>query len=47
MGTSKGYKMPSGGNWEPLKREATDFVKNDGAGSVAPKTLLRDYVHFK
>jgi hypothetical protein len=47
MGTSKGYKMPSGGNWEPLKREATDFVKNDGAGSIAPKTLLRDYVKVR
>jgi len=47
MGTSKGYKMPSGGNWEPLKREATGFVKNDGAGSVTPKTLLRDYVKVR
>jgi hypothetical protein len=47
MGTSKGYKMPSGGNWEPLKREATDFVKHDGAGSVAAKALLRDYVKVR
>ena len=47
MGTSKGYKMPSGGDWEPLKREATVFAKNDGAGPVAPRTLLRDYMKVR
>jgi hypothetical protein len=47
MGTSKGYKMPSGGDWEPLKREATQFVKQEGAGSVTPRTLLRDYIKVR
>ena len=47
MGTSKGYKMPSGGDWEPLKREATAFAKGNGAGSVVPKTLLRDYLKVR
>jgi hypothetical protein len=56
MGTSKGYNMPSGGDWTPLKREATRFVKQgEGGGNgdpqnpsprpVAPEVLLRDYVH--
>ncbi len=39
--------MPSGGDWEPLKREATEFVKHEGAGSVAPRTLLRDYMKVR
>jgi hypothetical protein len=30
MGTSKGYGMPAGGEWTPLKIEANKFVKNDG-----------------
>jgi hypothetical protein len=33
MGTSKGYNMPTGGDWTPLKREATKFVKTGGDGS--------------
>jgi acetyl-CoA acyltransferase len=36
MGTSKGYSMPTGGDWTPLKQEATKFVKEDGQGSVTP-----------
>jgi len=47
MGTSKGYTMPSGGNWEPLKREATDFVKNGSTASSSPKPLLRDYLKVR
>jgi hypothetical protein len=44
MGTSKGYRMPTGGDWTPLKTEATNFVKDGGHGSVAPEKLLSDYL---
>ena len=54
MGTSKGYDMPSGGNWTPLKREATKFVKDPVSAAsnggdtnptaVSPEVLLRDYL---
>jgi hypothetical protein len=44
MGTSKGYDMPSGGNWTPLKTDATSFVKNEGRGSVSSAKLLADYL---
>lgn len=44
MGTSKGYDMPSGGDWTPLKTDATSFVKNEGRGSVSPGKLLADYL---
>jgi hypothetical protein len=55
MGTSKGYNMPTGGDWTPLKREATRFVKEgEGGGNsqpqspipkpIAPEALLRDYI---
>jgi hypothetical protein len=44
MGTSKGYKMPTGGDWGPLKREATDFAQNVGLKPVNPQSLLRHYI---
>ncbi len=47
MGTSKSYSMPSGGNWEPLKREATAFVKDGARTSVAIRPLLRDYLKVR
>jgi len=36
--------MPVGGDWTPLKREATDFAQSAGSGSVAPQSLLRHYI---
>jgi hypothetical protein len=47
MGTSKGYKMPSGGNWGPLKREATGFAQNAGFKPVVPQRLLRHYIKVR
>ena len=47
MGTSKGYKMPSGGDWGPLKREATDFVQNISVKPGAPQSLLGHYVRVR
>lgn len=44
MGTSKGYSMPTGGDWTPLKTDATNFVKNQGQGSVSAGRLLSDYL---
>lgn len=45
MGTSTGYKMPTGGEWTPLKREATRFVKDSGGGGTPkPHTLVNRYV---
>lgn len=44
MGTSKGYDMPTGGDWTPLKLDATNFVKNEGQGSVSPGKLLANYL---
>lgn len=44
MGTSKGYDMPTGGDWTPLKHEATRFVKEEGQGPVSPLKLLSDYL---
>lgn len=41
MGTSKGYDMPTGGDWTPLKREATQFANDGGTGPVSPAILLR------
>jgi len=42
MGTSKGYQLPSGGNWTPLKKDATSFAK--GSSSVTAGVLLRQYI---
>lgn len=47
MGTSTGYGMPTGGDWTPLKTEATKFVKDGGeAGqsNITPNKLLSDYL---
>lgn len=49
MGTSTGYDMPKGGDWTPLKRDATKFVKDDGAPSgnpnpVQPEALLSNFL---
>lgn len=44
MGTSKGYRMPTGGDWTPLKKDATQFANEGGQGPVSPQTLLRDYL---
>lgn len=44
MGTSKGYDMPTGGDWTPLKKDATKFVNDGGTGPVSPVKLLRDYL---
>jgi len=51
MGTSKGYTMPTGGDWTPLKTEASKFVKNDdtgggsGAGNILPERLVSHYLN--
>ena len=45
MGTSTGYRMPTGGEWTPLKNEATRFVKEGPADSqVSPGQLLQSYL---
>ncbi len=44
MGTSTGYDMPTGGEWTPLKNEATRFIKEEGHGQVSPLKLLSDYL---
>src|SRR5438128_6563000 len=44
MGTSRGYKMPKGGNWTPLKNDATDFVQGTGNADITPSSLLADFI---
>lgn len=44
MGTSTGYGMPTGGEWTPLKTDATQFVKDGGNGPISPAKLLRSYL---
>ena len=44
MGTSRGYKMPTGGNWTPLKNDATDFVQGTGTKEIAPGDLVTDFI---
>lgn len=44
MGTSRGYKMPKGGSWTPLKNDATDFVQGTGSKDVTPGNLVTDFV---
>ncbi len=36
--------MPTGGDWTPLKNEATKFAKDEGQGNVSPNKLLNDYL---
>jgi len=44
MGTSTGFNMPSGGDWKPLKNNATNFAKHGGQGPVSPGSLLGSYI---
>ncbi len=44
MGTSTGYQMPTGGDWTPLKTDATNFVQNGTSATVTPQSLLGDYM---
>jgi hypothetical protein len=44
MGTSSRYKMPTGGNWTPLKNEATDFVQGTGGEDVTQANLVTDFI---
>lgn len=50
MGTSKGYGMPTGGEWTPLKREANKFIKSEGENdeqsepASSPEPLMRRYL---
>lgn len=44
MGTSRGYKMPTGGNWTPLKNNATDFVQGNNGPTVSPRSIVRDFI---
>jgi hypothetical protein len=44
MGTSSGYKMPKGGNWTPLKNDATDFVQGTGNKEITPADLITDFI---
>jgi hypothetical protein len=36
--------MPNGGNWTPLKNEATDFVQGTGSKDITPANLLYDFI---
>jgi hypothetical protein len=47
MGTSKDYKMPTGGDWGPLKREVNDFVQNVGFEPVAPLPVVGNYLRIR
>ena len=45
MGTSTGYRMPTGGEWTPLKNDATRFVKEGPADSqISPNQLIQSYL---
>jgi hypothetical protein len=44
MGTSRGYKMPTGGHWTPLKNDATDFVQGTGSKEITPGDLITDFI---
>jgi hypothetical protein len=44
MGTSRGYKMPTGGNWKPLKNDATDFVQGTGSSDITPSSLVTNFI---
>jgi hypothetical protein len=36
--------MPKGGNWTPLKNEATDFVQGTGSDEITPASLLTNFI---
>ena len=42
MGTSRGYKMPTGGSWTPLKNDATDL--DSGASNITVKTRVLEEI---
>jgi hypothetical protein len=44
MGTSRGYRMPTGGNWTPLKNDATDFVQGSGSAEITPSNLITNFI---
>jgi hypothetical protein len=44
MGTSRGYKMPTGGNWTPLKNDARDFVQGTGGPQITSANVVTDFV---
>jgi hypothetical protein len=44
MGTSRGYKMPTGGSWTPLKNDATDFVQGSGSAEITASSLITDFI---
>ena len=39
--------MPTGGDWAPLKREATQYAQDVGFKRVSPKSLLLHYVRVR
>ena len=36
--------MPKGGDWTPLKNDATDFVQGTGNADITPASLLTDFI---
>jgi hypothetical protein len=44
MGTSRGYKMPTGGSWTPLKNEATAFVQGTGGPEITKESLVANFI---
>lgn len=44
MGTSRGYKMPTGGNWTPLKNDATDFVQGNNSLEVNSGSVVTAFL---
>lgn len=44
MGTSRGYKMPTGGSWTPLKNDATDFVQGTGGPQITSANVVSDFI---
>jgi hypothetical protein len=36
--------MPKGGNWTPLKNDATDFVQGTGSADITPASLLTNFI---
>ena len=36
--------MPKGGNWTPLKNDATDFVQGTGSKDITPADLITNFI---
>jgi hypothetical protein len=36
--------MPTGGNWTPLKNDATDFVQGSGSAEITPSNLITNFI---